>query len=367
MTEDIDHLFQKTKGQLFYKRGAGFLGRLLSQVSFEWTDDPEIPTAAISTKTLYWNPEFFLSRTPSQRVTVLAHELWHNGALHGPRMGNRCPDKWNIAGDHMINLLLEEHGYDMSGFNYYMDPRFSKWATEDIYDVLVREGGKPMANPMGRDILPCKPEDVANAVGNVVGAVTAARIGGAKPGDMPGEISLVLDQFLNPKLPWEVILFNYFNEMTSEEYSYSRPNRRYHDPLLPGKSGFNGLEHIMYFQDISGSITDDQILRFNSELKFVWEELKPQLMTVYTFDDIIQDTYEFEEGDDFSKIVVTGRGGTSLREVFDKIKAEVPTVAVIFTDLEVNIPPDPGVPIIWICIDNKSMTVPYGTLIHIKD
>lgn len=367
VTQDVDALFQKTKGQLFYKSSAGFLGRLLAQVSFEWMSGPDMPTAAISTKTLYWNPEFFLSLTPSTRVTVLAHELWHNGALHGPRMGNRCPDKWNEAADHMINLRLKKDGFDMSGFPYLMDPRFEDMATEDIYDILVSEGGKPMERPMGSDLMPCSKEDLYDAVGKVVAAVTAAQLGGVKPGQIPGEITLAIDNFLNPKLPWEVLLFNYFNELTNDEYSFARPNRRYDDPMMPGKTGSNGLEHLMYFQDISGSISDDNILRFNSELKFVWDELAPQRMTVQTFDTEIQDTYEFETGDVYEKIIVTGRGGTCLKEVFAQIKKEQPSCAVIFTDLGVEIPQNPGVPIIWVCVDNPSGQVPYGRLVHVND
>ena len=67
----------------------------------------------------------------------------------------------------------------------------------------------------------------------------------AKPGDVPGEITLTIDTFLNPKLPWETILFNFFNAMTSEEYSFTRPNRRFHDPIVPGITGRNGLEHLI--------------------------------------------------------------------------------------------------------------------------
>lgn len=365
-TQDIDALFQKTKGQLFYHKTAGFLGRLLAQVSFQWMDGPDMPTAAISTKTLYWNPEFFLSLTPSTRVTVLAHELWHNGSLHGPRMGNRCPDIWNQAADHMINLRLQEDGYDMSGFPYLMDPRFTGMATEDIYDILVSEGGKPMERPMSSDIMPCDKSDVHDAVGKVVAAVTAAKIGGGA-GSIPGEITVALDNFLNPKLPWEALLFNFFNEMTTDEYSYSRPNRRYEDPIMPGKSGFNGLEHLIYYLDISGSVSDEQILRFNSEVKFIKEELTPELLTLVTFDTDIRDEYNFEREDPFEKIVVTGRGGTCLECVMEHAKKHQPTAMVVFSDLEVDIPPDPGVPIIWVCIDNQSIKVPYGRLIHIKD
>lgn len=368
MTQDINTLFNKTKGQLFFQKTAGFLGRLLAQVDFKWTNDPQLPTAAISSTTLYWDKGFFMSRTPSQRVTVLAHELWHNGLLHGARIKNRNKDVWNQAADHVINLRLEEDGYDMSGFPYLMERRFKGMSTEEVYDILIQENPSPKPNPMSGDVLPCETAaEIHEAVGKAVAAMTSARLGGMDPGTLPGELTKVIDEFLNPKLPWETLLFNYFNELTTEEYSYARPNRRYEDPLLPGKTGRNGLEHLIHYQDISGSITDDNILMFNSELKFIKDQFNPQKMTVVTFDTKIQDIYVFEEGDEYEKIKITGRGGTDLREVFKHMKEEQPNAAVIFTDLYVKIPPNPGIPIIWVCTDNPNGTVPYGRLIHVND
>lgn len=371
-TRDIDQLFEKTKGNLFFQKGAGFLGNLLCKLKFEWTD--EIETAAVSTTKLVWNPDFFLRLDKESRVTILAHELWHPGLLHHIRMGDRCPDYWNLAGDHVINNWLRTHGYYMGGFDYVMDEKFTGWSTNAVYDEIAKPGGKPMPIPMGGDLLPMdangpeqKAAATAAAVANAVGAfATHKMIGGKDAGNIPGEVELVIDKFLNPKLPWETILLNFFNALCSDEYSYARPNRRYEDPLLPGMTGRNGLEHLVYYLDISGSITDHHILMFNSEVKFIWEELQPEKLTLVTFDTEIRDEYVFEKGDDFEKIIVIGRGGTDLAPVWDHAAKCNPTAMIVFTDLEVGIPENPGVPLIWVCIDNKGMTVPYGQLIHLS-
>lgn len=364
---DINALYSKTKGQLFFKKRAGFLGPLLGKLKHEWTLD--MPTAAISPTTLYWNPDFFLKCDTDTRVTVLGHELQHNARLHGLRRGNRNPHIWNVAGDHVINLDLKAHGYYMGGFPYIMDDKYIGWSTEQIYDDLSREFDKTGKLPkpdLGFDILPVEEEDRITAITNVVGAASIARMTG-KPGDIPGETELVISEFLDPKLPWEVLLAQFFNELANDEYSYARPNRRYEDPILPGLSGRNGLEHLIYYLDISGSIEDEHILRFNSEVKAVKERFEPELLTLVTFDTEIQDEYTFEKDEPFEKIVVTGRGGTDLRDVFEHARKHQPSAIIIFTDMEVRIPPDPGIPIIWVCIDNPTATVPYGRLIHISD
>jgi predicted metal-dependent peptidase len=364
----VDPMLQRTKGNLFYQKGAGFLGSLLCKLSFEWTRD--LGTAAISATKLYWNPDFFLSLDKDTRVTVLAHELWHNALMHGARLNERCPDIWNIAGDHVINNLLQDHGYYMGGFPYVLDPKYKGWSTDEVYDDLIAPG-KPQNSSggvpgLGKDILPVEGSDKEIAVANVVGAMATARITNGA-GDIPGEVTLTIDTFLNPKLPWETILFNYFNALTSQEYSYSRPNRRYEDPILPGITGRNGLEHLIYYLDISGSVTDAHILRFNSEVKYIKDELLPELLTLVTFDTKIRDEYVFEKDDPFEKIVVTGRGGTCLEDVFEHARRNAPTAMIVFSDLEVRIPGNPGVPIIWICIGNNSIKVPYGKLINLNE
>jgi predicted metal-dependent peptidase len=375
----IDPLLQKTKGNLFYQRGAGFLGSLLCKLEFQWTY--ELSTAAISATTLYWNPDFFEKLSKEMRITVLAHELWHNALMHTIRLNGRCPDIWNIAGDHVINNLLEDHGYLFENWmhpsepNYQpnpwcKDPKYKGWSTDEVYDDLIAGGMKPHSGVtvigLGKDVLPAESQDKDVAVANVVGAMATARMTNGA-GDIPSEVTLIIDKFLNPKLPWETILFNFFNALTSEEYSYSRPNRRYEDPLVPGITGRAGLEHLIYYLDISGSITDEQILRFNSEVRFIQEELRPEKLTLVTFDTQIRDEHVFEKDDPFEKIVVTGRGGTDLREVFAHARREGPTAMIVFSDLRVRIPDNPGIPIIWVCVDNRSTAVPYGQLIYLGD
>lgn len=367
LPEGIDNLLNKAKGNLFYKKGAGFLGPLLAKINVVWSRD--VGTACIGAKTMYWDPDFFMTLDHETRITVIAHELWHNAYLHGVRLNQRCPDIWNIAADHVINLMLKEHGYYMGGFPYCMDPQFIGMSSDQVYDILIAPGspltpGGNIPGGLGMDIQGIEGDGIAEAVTIVVGAMTTARMTG-KPEDIPGEITLIIDSFLNPKLPWETILFNFFNAMTSEEYSYARPNRRFHDPMVPGVTGRNGLEHLIYYLDISGSITDDDILRFNSEVKFIHEELKPERLTLVTFDTEIQDVYEFERDDPFEKIVVTGRGGTDLVDVFAHAQKHQPTAMIVFTDLYVDIPENPGVPIVWVCINRPDAGVPYGQLVHV--
>lgn len=363
---DIDKLFDITKGKLFFQECAGFFGPLLCRLEFKWTRD--IQTAAISATTLYWNPDFFMTLDQKTRVTVLAHEIKHNADLDGARQGARDADLWNQAADHVINLFLKEHGYYMDGFPYLMDPKYTGWAKEQVYDDLLKKqesGGKIPVNALGNDVMPISKEELPTAIANVVGAIQTARMTG-KPGDVPGDTALDLEKYLFPKLPWNVLLHNFFNAMVDNERSYARPSRRYEDPIMPGNMGRSGLEHLVYALDVSGSVTDEQVALCNNEVHYIQEDLEPEALTLITFDTEIRDEFKYERGEPYARITVHGRGGTSLEPVYDHARKTQATALVILTDLMVHIPPDPGIPIIFVVVDNPGATTPYGVVVHVN-
>lgn len=362
----IPRELEKVKMALFKMKTQGFLSATLCRLKeIVWTD--EIDTAAVSPTVLYWNPDFFLQSSPKRRLATLAHELWHIALLHSNRLAKRNPLVWNYAADYVINLMLDRDGFDFDGFPRLFDNAFKDMSTEQVYELLVSNAPNMslMIDGIGVDLL--EPESQAEAIEAVTNTIAASITAGAPSegqGSLPGELTIVIDGQTNPKLPFSVILANHFNTLTNDEYSYARPSRRYDDPVLPGNTGRNGLDHLLYCIDISGSISDEDIVAVNAELKNIQENLRPERMTVITWDTVIHDTYEFERDDEFHDLEITGRGGTHLGEVYAYLQEHQPTVAVIFTDLDVGIPPNPGIPIIWICTDHSIKSVPYGVLIH---
>jgi predicted metal-dependent peptidase len=154
-----------------------------------------------------------------------------------------------------------------------------------------------------------------------------------------------------------------------EDYTWARPNRRHCDIYLPSRFTDDGrLAHLIYYFDTSGSTSNADITRFNSEVKYIQETLKPAKLTVVQFDTCIQHERVFLEGDDFSEIVVYGRGGTSLVPVREHILKHEPTAAVIFSDLECNpmAPLGIEVPVIWAVVGRGGHTPTFGRVIHIR-
>lgn len=378
MTDYSEHnrLLDITKARLFYQNNSSFIASIICNLKMNW--DTSIDTACTDGISIDWNPDFFMSLCKESRVTVLAHEAWHVAYQHMFRLGNRDPDRFNIAADHVINLMLKKHGYYMDGFPYYMDSKYNNMSTEQVYDLLPVEPKDNKSITLFGDINYPDPNDQdsngatqakkAQSMSKVISAITINNMSNKDAGDIPGEIQFIVDKFLKPKLPWERLLRDFFNDLVDLDYSYRRPNRRYDDPIMPGLVGSTGLEHLTYYLDISGSISDNDILRFNSELKFIKEEFNPKKLTLVTFDTKICDEYVFEEDDSFEKIIVHGRGGTDLRNVYEHANKHKPNAMVIFTDLYVDVPNEkPPAPLIWICLDHANAKVPHGTLIHMED
>lgn len=377
--DTLNKILDRTKIELFYmKHGAGFLGSLIAMMDFVW--DRSIPTACTNGVFMAWNPEFFLDLDKETRVSVLAHEAWHVAFQHMDRRETRDPEIYNRAADHVINNHLEDHGYYMGGFPYLMDPKYKGMNTEEVYKDLYdnQPPGGYNPNPQNGDFASgssgpdsikggMTPSQIQTAAkGNIIDAHTTAKMNKAV-GDLPGEVKAMLDEFLEPKVSWREIFFNFWSALSEPARSLARANRRYTDPIMPGKAKSTGLEHIIYFLDVSGSISDPEIVQFNSEVKHIKDTFNPELLTLVQFDTKIQSVTELEADDEFEEIEIIGRGGTHLGEVYKYIDERMPSAVVIFSDLYVHIPSEPPkVPIIWCCTGQPDAKVPYGTLIHME-
>lgn len=360
----------KTKVRTFLGKNAAFFGPLMCNLLFAWND--QIATAQVDGITLEWSPKFFAWLKPAPRETVMRHEMEHVARLHMLRRGSRDPELWGQACDHRINLDLRAEGYSFEDIEWaLMDPRFGQQAEEEIYEILKAEAAagtkKKQKDWLAGDIK-SPPEGAKHqAVANVVRAIQQAKAAG-KPGDIPGNVQLTVEAFLAPVLDPRILLQRFFTELGDLHYTWKRPNRRFQDIYMPAlEPDMDRLAHLMYFLDISGSVSDGEIRRFNSEIKQVKDLFNPRRLTIVTFDTEIHDVIEVTEDDHFDRITVTGRGGTSLKPVRQYIIDQQPTAALIFTDLGCrpmkSLPKE--IPILWIVTGNPGATVPFGQLIHL--
>lgn len=386
---DFDLLNQeldRIQSQVFVGSNAAFLAPLMCNMDFVWSD--QVQTAATDGLTIWWNPKDFLKLDHDNRISCLLHELWHPGSLHFVRRGDRDAEDWNIAGDIEINNALQKDGYKMDPKEFIIDSRFGTQGAEKIYEVVHKERqcaprgpggaqGQPQAgqgapqpghggtNPSDM-IYTASPEKQQQIINNVIQAANTAHIMG-QPGAIPGHVQEAINKILNPKVPWEKYISRWLTEKSMDDFDWSMPERRYPDIYLPSLGDESRLEHLAFYFDVSGSITQTIAECCFSEIHHLKKQFNPEKLTVIQFDTRITSIDTYGEEDPFKEIVIVGRGGTCLKEVRDHMIETKPTCAVVFSDLFVEpMAPGPKNPILWIAVDNKQAKVPFGQLIHIK-
>lgn len=358
---------------VFLHSSSAFLSSIMLSLRFEWDD--KIETACTNGIELRWNPKFFDSISHKARTHVLEHELWHVGLLHPVRIGSRDPLTWNYACDYLINGRMKKDNKDFDKIPVLQSDAYDYdlMTEEDIYDLLpsMPPGFFPFGskNGEGADMLPLDASQQSEVVQTVVRAVQTAKLAN-QAGSIPGSIQETINKFLDPIIPWEQLLFRFFTDMLEEDHSWRKPSRRYSDMYLPSRFLDDGrLDHLMFVEDVSGSISNSDLIRFNSEVKYIKEALNPRLLTLVQFDTKIQSVKEIPEDQPFTEVVICGRGGTSLVPVRKLINKKRPTAVVVFSDLECD-PMDPlehDIPVIWVVINNRNERPPFGEFIHINN
>ncbi len=362
-------MLQKAKMQLMSIPNTVFYTTILFSLKQIIIKDPQIQTAATDGKNLFINPGFWMSLTPDERIGVLAHEVLHVALSHMTRVGSRDHEKWNIAGDHVINLILRANGYKLPAGGLW-DGKYADFATEEVYAQLPQ---KPKPPGGGLDIIytngkPDDVDDLQNHITDVVlKATTQAQISKSDLGSVPGEVEIELQKQLNPKLPWNVILQNYMSSFAKNDFSWSKPNRRFQpDYYLPTQYS-EAICNIASAFDVSGSTTDEMVGSYATNLTKIQQDLKPEKMIVIGFDTRIKSEQEFTaESNIVRELKFTGRGGTELAPVMEWIEKNKPEVMLIFTDGEFHTPPKPKgtTDIIWIINDDPAWKCDYGKVIH---
>jgi len=357
-------ILMTTPGTVFFSSLLSYLKIVIDEtMSTAWTDAIHIG----------FNPDFVKKCTPDELIGVFMHELGHVIYEHVEIAldGKLVHDTYNIAGDHYINLWLEQMGYTLPHFiDFYCDTKYTRWSSLKIYaDLIKNPPPPPPPNGMGSDIR--MPENMSKAehkervISNIVKATMQAEMND-EYGSVPGHIKRIVKDVVAPKLPWQTILQNHLNNYARNDYTLRRPNKRYMpDFYLPTLYSEN-MGHVICAKDVSGSISAQELSQIDAEQTYFWDVMKPLTMRVMTFDTQIHQNKIIEQGDTPQESVLEGGGGTDVRPILKYVREEDPKLTLIFTDGYFEVPNLEEITndIFWIIKGNPNFKVPHGTVIH---
>lgn len=347
-----------------------FIAAILCSLPMEIDPTLNPPTLATDGRRIIIHPEWVDNHTTQQVMWALGHETMHCVFKHMLNRGSRNPVKWNIAGDYIINDLLEDNMRGARPPGVYFDPSIvvaGRGTTEGVYNILPDPpeggGGWDMCRDMQGDAA-----DIAEA--EAVWSVKVAQA--AAVAKAQGRLSKRMEQFvgelLNPKVPWQEVLRRFMMRSVRTDRSFSRPARRYlHQQMfLPGKSGV-GMGDILIALDESGSVSPEEVRVFASEVNGIKEDASPSMIHVLHFAGQV-DYHETFGPDDELDIRRRTNGGTAFSPIF-RYAAEHgidPDCCVVLTDLCCSdFGPHPDYPVLW--VTTGAMSAPWGEIISIRD
>lgn len=269
-----------------------------------------------------------------------------------------------MAADYMINLQLVEDGFELPPGGLY-DEQYKGMSAKEIYDLLDEDdededydGDLIDPSEDGTDAEVAKAE-IENIL---LRAAKLSKDAGEKPGTIPGELDRLIGELLAPVLPWNVILHNYMDGYAKDDYSWKRPSRRFPDDYLPSMYS-ESLENISVLIDASGSISEEELQQFFTEIVSIKANMNPETFLIGSFDTRLYKPREFDSLKNYS---VPGGGGTSSAPIQQFIDEYDPKVLIVFTDMQIyfnNLKED-FKDIIWINTGDKDIKPPVGKIIN---
>ena len=364
----MSQAFTKARSRLLLDQP--FFGTLCLRLTPVSTE--EIETAATDGKQLLYNPKFFESLAEPERVGLLAHEVMHVVLLHMTRINGRDHQRWNVAGDYVINLIVRDAGLILPQTDL-LDDRYANWTTDAVYDDLPPD---PLGNMIkvklwdgeqdvieNNQIIKNRGEFEAEMQVAVQQAAEAAKA----QGKLPASLESIIEGITEPKVDWKTVLARFLRSNNKSDFSWAKPNRRFiaNGMYLPSLHT-PALEEIAVAVDTSGSVSDKELEIFTSETSHILLDTNPERVHFLQCDTQVCSDDEYTKENLPLKVTYKGRGGTMFSPVIDYINQHYPNVSalVYLTDLGSNdFGIEPNYPVLWVTTDLED--APYGQVIKI--
>jgi len=341
-------------------------------------EDTTCKTLWTDGKTIGYNPKFVDSlRMPELKGTI-AHEAMHIGAGHHARRQGRNAKQWNIACDYAINDILINAGFTLpagalSGFG-------TDLSAEAIYANLPppQDGGSDGDQDPGgcgevRDVpgdagKPATPSEIAKAQSDAKVAVSQAEAAAKMMGNMPAGLDRFVEQTLETRVPWREVTRRFIDQAAHNDYTWTRPNRRYMQSGFYLPSLYNQeMRPLVIIADTSGSILGPEFDQFGAEISAIIEDTHVEATVMYV-DAGVANVETFSP--DCLPVVLhpAGGGGTDFRPGFAEVErlGLAPSCLIYLTDGECNRFPEqaPEYPVLW-AVNRPHFSPPFGETIEI--
>ena len=419
--DDIERKLSAARTQLIIEKP--FFGVLILHLPLAAAESTWCKTIATDAQRIYYNPRYIDRLSLDQTKFLLAHEALHCALLHFHRREHRIKRRWDIACDLAVNSILVADGL-VPPPEALIEKACAGMAAEEIYPTIKDDhigdtidqhiydedrapdtargegarGGRapapapPSAQPPSDQ--PAAPdENRGNAPESARGhrgaeaappplpagsarehlatqwqlRLAAAAQQALRAGKLPESIARLIDDLLQPQLPWRMLLARYMTSVARTDYSFTRPSRREGAAILPGLRAT--YVDIVIVVDTSGSIAPPDLHEFLAEIDAIKGQLNARI-TLHACDaELAPDgPWIYEPWDELRlPNKLTGGGGTRFTPAFAWARRldRAPDLLIYFTDADGEFPARaPDFPVLWL-VKGKHQ-VPWGERVQLN-
>ena len=338
---------------------ASFFGNLATRLKLINADE-WCATAATDGRNFYYNTRFIEMLRPKEIEFLFGHEVLHCVYDHFGRRGDRDPQLWNIANDYCVNGDLVKHnvGEKITSVPCLYDRKYDGMSSEEVYDALYEnaekidmgklldqlidehldgdgEGDGEENEGKGRPKLSAEDKQAIKDEIKEAMLAAAATVDGA--GNLPLGVKRLIQQLTEPQLNWREILRMNLESTIKADYTWMRASRKgwHMDAVMPGQKPDEMID-VAVMLDASGSISQDMLRDFLSEIQGIMDSFPSYKIHVATFDTDCYNPaqYDSDNLDSMIDYEVSGGGGTDFDCIFTYLKDQeiTPRRLIVFTD-----------------------------------
>jgi len=366
-----------------------------------------MPTACTNGRDEKYGRKFVADLKEPELNFVVLHENLHKAFRHlttWKKLHDENHRLANAACDYVINLKLKdldpsEKTIAMPRFKDgemkgkvmgLVDEKYRGMHAKQVFDLLKQEqqqGGSGGGDEDGeggfdehdwdgaKEMTEAEKKELEREIDQAIrqGVMAHQKIAGTNAGGMDRDL---LD-LLEPKVNWREMLREFVKSTchAKDTSSWRRVNRRFlsggmYMPSLIGEK----VGHLVIAVDTSGSVGQEELSGFLTEVRGIAEEVKPSQVDLIYWDSEVAAHEEYTEnmvGDIINSTKPKGGGGTSPSCVSEylKEKAIEPECIIVLTDGHVGNDwgRDWTAPVLWAIVGGNDVIAPNGKTVHVKE
>ena len=367
------------------------------------TVDDETPTAKTNGVSVTYGREFIDRLNDKALAFLILHENMHKAYRHmvvWKTLYKKNAQLANMACDYVINLQLQDYDPNAKDIEFPLDEdggaigllseKYRGMDAHQVFMLLEKELGSDYGKGKGGKVYTLDEHDWDGAEEMPAEEVEASakeiesalRQGAILAGKMKGEVSREIQDLLTPKVDWKEALRDFVKSTMQgkDQTTWRRLHKRYIglDIIMPS-SYSEQIGSIVVAIDTSGSIGQEELSQFLSEVKLICDEVTPESLDLLYWDTEVasHETYRGHELSTVTDVTKAKGGGGTSPECVPKYMHEnniSPECLIMLTDGHINRQKDKDwnvispIPIMW-CVKGNSRfnsNSVQGKVVHVE-